>query len=120
MITNKIVTRGMGLVRGGVPGRAGLVVQGYGGLPSFVVAALQSTLKLGQSGYKRRMAELEEVIIWAKLIEVNDRPPPREVKGWIRVRVKKDQGYASVLAEHVSSRIRAAWESIKVTVTRVK
>ena len=119
---NKIVTRGFGPVRDGVPGRAGPVTQGYGGPPAFVVTTLANLrqINLGQSGLKRRIRELDEIIVWAKLIEINDQPPPREVKGWIKVHVKRDQGYAAVMAEHVSSRVRKAWETIRVTVQRLK
>lgn len=65
------------------------------------------------------MAELDEVIIWAKLVEINDKVPNKEIKSWIKVPAKRDLGFASVMAEHVSSRTRAAWERIKVNVKRV-
>lgn len=123
-LTNKIITRGMGALRT-VPQSSGLVVQGYGPkVPTFVITALEERsrrLRLGQSGTKRRLQELDEVIVWAKLVTVNDKgAPPPKVEGWIRVRVRKDSGYASVMAEHVSTRVRKAWETMKVTVTRIK
>ena len=118
---NKIITRGMGATRGGVPGRQGLVVQGYTGtVPGFIPTTLLRQINLGQSGYKRRLAELDEIIIWAKLIEMNGSPPPKTVKGWIRVRVRKQTAYASVMAEAVGKRVRSALDYIKVTVQRLK
>lgn len=122
LITNKLVTRGFGAKRVTV-NLAGPIVQGFGGPPSFVVAALADRplrLRLGQSGTKRRLEQLDEVIIWAKLIEINGRPAPVNVKGWIRVKLDKGRTYASVMVEHIASRARAAWEVIRVTVQRWK
>lgn len=121
LIINKLITRGFGAKRAD-PNQAGPVIQGYAGPPQFIVTALERPLRLrlGQSGMKRRLAEFDEVIVWAKLIELNDVAPPKKVEGWIRVRVKRSQQYAAVVAEHVSSRARAAWETIKVSVSRVK
>jgi hypothetical protein len=121
-LQNKIVTRGFGAVRT-LPQSSGIVVQGYGPVPpAFVVAALERPLRLraGQSGTKRRMRELDEVIVWAKLVTVNEVEPKKPVKGWIRAKVDSSSGYASVMAEQVSARARKAWEVIKVTATRVK
>ena len=113
---NKIITRGFGPMRDGVPGRAGPVTQGYGGPPpGFVVTAFRQ-LVFGQSGTKRRLAQLDEVIVWAKLIEYNGKVPERPIKGWIRVRVSKQSGFASVMAESV----RVIRDYIKVTVSRLK
>lgn len=114
---NKIITRGMGATRGGVPGRQGLVVQGYTGtVPGFIPTTLLRQINLGQSGYKRRLAELDEIIIWAKLIEMNNKPPPVTVKGWIRVKQAPGRGFVSVMAESV----RVVRDYIKVTVSRLK
>lgn len=116
---NKIVTRGFGEQRS-VANSSGPVTMGYGPLvPAFVSSAFRRP-KQGQSGFKRRMAELDEVIVWAKCIEVNHHPPEKRVQGWIKVMVEKDRGYASVIAEHVSTRVRSALETIKVTVKRIK
>ena len=122
LITNKLITRGLG-ARRAEANRAGPVVQGYGGPPTFVVKALSerpARLRLGQSGTKRRLDQLDEVIVWAKLLEANGRTPDRDVKGWIKVKVDKNRGYASVMAEHVSTRAREAWEFIRVSVRRLK
>ncbi len=115
---NRIITRGFGPSRG-VPGVAGPITQGYGGVPPFVVAAIRRGVKLGQSGTKRRLRELDTVIVWARLLEVNGVVPPRKIAGQIAVNVKKD-GRMAVALEHVSTRTKAAWESLKVVVSRVK
>lgn len=100
-----------------------LVTQGFGGPPAFVVAAFQRGIIVGQSGTKRRLREMDTVIVWAKLIEVNRRPPhPKpgneKIQGFVVVPVSKS--YARVVASHVSSRVRKAWEDLKVIVKRIK
>ena len=119
-LSNKIVTRGFGSLRT-VPNRAGPVVQGFSPTtPAAIVAALvQLRPKPGQSGTKRRLQDLDEVIIWAKLVSVNDIKPKQNVEGRIHVQVK-DTSRVSVMAEHVGSRVRSAMETIKVFVTRIK
>jgi hypothetical protein len=123
-ITNKIVTSGFGKSRGATPGRASIVSQGFGGPPSFVTAAIKEAAAVrrygGGGGTKRRLHELEEVIVWARLVHVNDKPIDQKIEGFVKVHVNKSQGYASVIAEHVSSRVRAAWEDVKITINRIK
>jgi hypothetical protein len=96
---------------------------GFGPLsPEFVVAAIQHAQRrptMGQSGTKRRLQELDEVIVWAKLMSINERVPVQSVKGFVRVKINKESGYASVMVEHVSSRVRKAWNVIRVTVKRI-
>ena len=122
-LQNKIVTRGFGTVRS-VPESSGLIVQGYGSsLPLVIISSIERPIRLrtvGQSGTKRRLAQMDDVIVWAKLTELNGKPSPVEVEGFVHVKVNSGAGFASVMAEHVSSRARAAWETIKVTVQRLK
>ncbi len=121
--TQKIITRGMGPATNGVSGACSMVVQGYGTtVPSVIAAAIERPLRLrlGQSGTKRRLAELDEVIVWAKLIALNDVEPKKPIKGWIRVRVRKETGFASVMAEAIGQRVRSALDYVKVSVQRIK
>ena len=122
-LQNKIVTRGFGVARS-VPGTSGPVTMGYGPLaPGAVVTAIERPLRLrqgGQSGTKRRLQELDEVIVWAKMVEANGIEPMRPIKGWVRVRVNRNSGYASVMAENLAVRVRKAWETVKVSVQRLK
>lgn len=119
-ITNKIVTRGMGMSRG-VVGRAGLVTQGFGGPPSFVVTAIERAvdrrIRYGSSS-KRKDEDLETFVLWAKLIEVNSSPPKKPIEGSIRISV--DRNSLTVLAEHVASRVSKLWNDIKVSAKRIK
>lgn len=106
----------------GLPGRAGPVTQGYGGPPQFVIEAFKRGIRIrpGQSGTKRRLRELQEVIVWAKLIEVNDRPSPKRIEGSIRVHVPRTSTYAKVIVEHVSSNVRRVWDDLKIIVKRLR
>lgn len=111
-ITNRIIMRGMG------PHINRLICQGYGGPPAFVITAILRGIRVGQSGTKRRLRELDPIIVWAKLIEVNDHPPPKKIEGFITVYVSK--AYARVIASHVSTRVRKAWQDLKVIIQRIK
>lgn len=113
-VTNRIITRGMG------PHINRLVTQGYGGPPRFVLQAIQRGVVFGQSGRKRRLRELEPVIVWAKLMEVNGKVPPRKIQGHVVVRVDKDRSFAAVMAEHVTSRVKKMLDDLKVFVKRIK
>lgn len=119
-LVNKVITRGFGSPRS-VANRCGPIAQGYGGPPTFVTETFRRpSLRLGQSGTKRRLQELDEVIVWAKLVTVNDVEPKRLVKGWIRVRVDRSRGFAAVMAEHLGTRVRSVLETVRVSVTRLK
>lgn len=119
MPVNRLITRGMGTTRG-VTGRAGMVTQGVGG--RFIEIIKQQAVRLiriGQSGTKRALKELEEVVVWAKLIRVNDEKPQVQVQGSMKVKVDLTRKIA-VMAEGVSTRVRKAWEDIKITMKRIR
>jgi len=114
-LANKIVTRGFGPIRT-VPNNSGPITMGYGPVPpAFVVSAFQSAIRHGgQSGFKRRMQELDEVIVWAKLIQINNNSSPPNIKGFVRIPVPRTQAKTSVTVEHVASLIRSSPEIINV------
>lgn len=119
---NRIITRGLGTSRG-VPGRAGLVTQGYGGsvppiIPELIESAILRIDRSGRSGERHRVPELDVIMVWAKLIEVNSMPPKRTVKGGER-RVVDDRRFR-VFAKHVRSRVTTMFERLKITITRIK
>jgi hypothetical protein len=121
-LSNRIITKGFGPSRGQA-GRSGPITQGYGSPPIFVVEALRRNLELrvrpgGSSGRKQQISDIQEVIVWAKLIEINGRQPIKNIEN--QIVVKLDQSKRSVAIEHISSRIRKFWEDFKVTVKRIK
>lgn len=118
MIVNRIVTRGFGPSRD-IAGRAGPITRGYGGVLQIVAPAVERAIRRGKSGDKRYLDELEEVIVWAKLIEINNMPPKKKIEGSVRVRVDSKTN-VSVTAENVRSRVRNALDKIKVTIKRIK
>ena len=118
-ITNRIVTRGMGVSRG-VAGRAGLITQGYGGFFREIKKQAIRIYRAGQSGTKRALQEIQEVLVWAKLIRINDEKPPVAIQGSIKVRISQTSQIATVLVGRAKVRVREVWEDLKITVKRVK
>ena len=116
---NRIITRGMGTSRGRA-GRAGMVTQGYGGPMRYVLEQIRQIVRVGQSGAKRALRELDEIVVWAKMIRINNHPPPDNIEGFIKIRINRTAGYVVSLAEHVSTRVRKAWEDIKISIRRLK
>ena len=115
---NRLITRGMGTSTG-TYGRAGMVSQGMGGLFQFVAKQVTRIIKAGQSGTKRALRDLEEIIVGAKLVRVNDDRPKQVIQGHITVKVNVAR-HIAVMAEGVSKRVRAAWEDVKITVKRIR
>lgn len=119
MPVNRLITRGMGRSRGAA-GRAGMVTQGMGGIFRFVSEQAQRLIKVGRSSAQRALEGLEEVIVWAKLIRVNDEKPEEKVEGFTRVGVDKKRNIAVSLMGAISSRVRNIFEDIKVTIKRIR
>lgn len=124
MLYNKIITQGYGLNRQTVQS-SGLVVLGIGTpLPNFIIETLEDQrplrLRYGQSGTKRRLDQLDEVIIWAKLIEVNGEFPRSQIKGSVKVVFPKHRDPLKMTLEHVSTKIKNSWEDIKIRVRRLR
>ncbi len=112
----------MGPTRGtpGVPGRASMITMGYGGFFRAIKEQAVRIIRAGQSGTKRALQELQEVVVWAKLIRINDEKPTVPIQGSIKVRVSSATQIAVKVLERASVRVRSAWEDIKITVKRIK
>jgi hypothetical protein len=111
--TGTLVTRGFG--RG-----QNIVMQGYS-LMSFVKEALTRFITLGQSGAKRALQEMQDVIVWAKLLRVNDEAPKKNIQGQIRVSISKSATDLVVKVVGAAKvKARSAWEDLKITVKRIK
>lgn len=119
---NRIITRGMGPTRGtpGVPMRASMITMGCGGFFRAVKEQAIRIIRAGQSGAKQALRDIQEVVVWAKLIRINDEKPTALIQGFIRVKISKASEIATVLVSRARVRVRAAWEDIKITVKRVK
>ena len=119
MPLNRIVTRGMGPSRGKA-GVAGLVTQGYGGFFRAVAEQARRIGRVGKSAAKKTLEGLEEVIVWAKLVRVNDKKPEQKVEGFVRVGIDRVKHIAVNMIGSVSTRVRNVWEDIKITISRIK
>lgn len=115
---NRIITRGMGTSRG-LPGRAGMVTQGYGGVPEFIPEAIESAIRVGRRGGSRYLEELNEITVWARLLEINGKYVKRDIEGFVKV--DKSQTTTKVISEGLfSRRIRSANEKIKIFIKKLK
>lgn len=103
-------------------GAVGPVTQGFGGDIHLVIAAIEEERAIrlrtiGRSG-KRRLDDIDEIIVCAKLIEVNGEVLAREIKGCITVKVQRHP--IRMMVEHTATRVRKAWEGVIVSVKRLK
>lgn len=112
-VINRVITRGLGARRG--TGRASLVVVGGGGFRQ----VYEYIRKTAGSGVKYVKENVENIVVWARLISVNGIRPKDPVQGKITVSIDLNRRIA-VLAERVSHRVRSAWEDFKITIKRVK
>lgn len=108
-VINRALTRGMG------PNMR-LVASGGGGFRKFIEFIRQ---KAGD-GAKYVKDGLEEVIVWAKLIRVNDTKPEQSVEGFVKVGIDKARHIAVNIMGSITTRVRSAWEDIKITISRIK
>lgn len=109
----KIITKGLGK---DPPGVTGFITMGFG--KKLIQAAIR-LVRQGQSGAKRALQELQEVVVWAGLVSVNDKRPQKKVQGFVRVRINTAARYAVTAAQLVTTRIRNVYEDIKVSIKRV-
>lgn len=116
---NRLVTRGMGTSRG-VPGRGGMITRGMGGIFRFVAQQAERAIRYGRSSAQRAVQGLEEVVVWAKLIRVNDKKPDEKVEGFVRIGIDRARHIAVNIMGSITSKVRNVWEDIKVTITRIK
>lgn len=94
-----------------------IITRGYAGVFRRVIEAVVNLIPHGRSSKKRR--EVEETTVWAKMIELNGRPPKTSVEGRIRINIDKTTRYAVPVTEHVTTRIKRFLSDIVITVSRV-
>lgn len=114
-----IITRGLGSPL--------LVTQGYGAIPGFIPEIIDDIrIRQGGGGGTKRRKQQEElcdlipIIVWAKLVEVNDMPPKVIIKGGTTVSRHPENDLPTMKVEYITRKIRKAWEAIKVTVKRIE
>lgn len=105
---NTIVTRGFGR-------HNNIVTLGF--VRGFFTEQAVRLINIGQSGAKRAMKELEEILIWTKLVGVNDEEPKKHIEGSLRVKIDASR-HISLIAERVAHGVRRVITDIRVTVRR--
>ena len=113
-VINRIITRGMGGARGS--GRASLVVWGGGGFRQVI----EYVKRKAGDGVKYVKDGIDEIIVWAKLVRINDEKPKVLIQGLTRAQLDSKKKISVKLSERISMRARKAWEDIKITIRRVK
>jgi len=114
---NKLVTRGMGPSRG-VPGRAGMVTQGYGGIFRAIVEAVTAVIQ-GGSKALRRLPELFWSV-YARLTDVNERELLSDVSGIDKKTVDPNIAEPRIDAGLKDSRISKKDSDIVIVAERVR
>jgi|LauGreDrversion4_2_1035121.scaffolds.fasta_scaffold78347_4 hypothetical protein len=110
----RIVTRGMGK---NPPGVQGFISMGFG---RRLIEQVRQAIARGKSSAKRLAQELEDVVVWAKLIRVNDEKPKTNVQGSIRLKIDTARNIAVSMVEGTTARVKKTWEDIKITVKRLQ
>lgn len=107
-----MVTRGFGR-------NQNMVAQGFS-IMSFVSEAVLRFIELGQSGAKRALKEIQEVVVWAKLIRINDKPPALPIQGSVKVKLTDASHLAVRAVRNVAVKVRSIYDEIKISVNRIK
>jgi len=113
-VINRVITRGMGAPRG--TGRASLVVSGGGGFRQFI----EFVKRKAGDGAQYVKDGIEDIIIWAKLIRVNEEKPKQFIEGSVKLRIDKNKKITVRMTEGIKTRVRKAWEDIKITIQRIR
>jgi hypothetical protein len=108
-VIHRKLTRGMG------PNMR-LVASGGGGFRKFIEFIKQ---KAGD-GAKYVKDGLEEVIVWAKLIRINEQRPEQNIQGYVKIGIDKARRIAVSLAGSISTKARNIFNDIKITINRIK
>lgn len=108
-VINRAVTRGMG------PNMR-LVASGGGGFRKFIEFIKQ---KAGD-GAKYVKDGIEEVIVWAQLIRINEKRPEQNIQGYVKIGIDKAKRIAVSLVGSISAKARNIFNDIKITISRIK
>jgi hypothetical protein len=107
-----LVTRGFGR-------NQNIVAQGFS-LMSVIRDAVLRFIELGQSGTKRALREIQEVVVWAKLLRVNQKAPTVPIQGSVKVNLSDASQFVVRAASKISFKARSIFDNIKISINRVK
>lgn len=107
-----MITRGLGR-------NQNMVAQGFS-IMSFVSDAILRFIELGQSSAKRALKEIQEVVVWAKLIRINNKTVTKKLQGSVKVKLTDTSQIAVRAMRKVSVKVRSIYDDIKISVNRIK
>lgn len=104
----------------GIPGRAGMITSGFGGkIFERIKEEFVRVVRTGRSAAEKITKEVQEVIIWAKLIRINNDKPEHPIIGHTKVKLSSS-AIAVNIVEKISSRVRKTVDDIKITIKRIR
>jgi hypothetical protein len=112
-VINRTITRGMGAPRG--TGRAGLITVGGGGFRQFI----EIIRRKAGDGVDYVKKNVENIVVWARLITVNDEKPQQLIQGSANV-VVTNKKITVRMTEGFRHRVRKIWENVKITINRIR
>lgn len=97
-----------------------LITRGFGGIFQAIVNGFRRIIFGG--GAERRRKEYEErqeVIVGARLLKINDQEPVQVTEGIVRASANQKNTF-KILSEHISSRVKSAWDNLFIDAKLVK
>jgi hypothetical protein len=116
---NRLVTRGLS-----TKGRNRLVTQGFGSfferVVQEVVEVSKRIIKVGGTAARRVSDQLEEIVVYARLISVNSVQPDEPVKGWIRITYDRSRRIVVNAVQTAVNTIKTKLDEILISIRRIK
>jgi negative regulator of genetic competence, sporulation and motility len=115
---NKLITRGYG----GTTQNAGILTLGMGGpvqIPDDVIEKLEDVIR--KTGGKLRhsdVASLQEIVVWAKLIEINNLESKVKIAGKHNLLEKNDSRY-NIFVSFIVANKKKIFENVKIFIKRI-
>lgn len=92
-----------------------VITRGYGGR---LIEVFERIYRSGRSSASRMSERIDEIVVYAKLLFVNDESPTRNVVGTVRTSYDRSSRRPATLVEHLSTRIKRVLSDIVISVTR--
>ena len=83
----------------------------------------QAVLRLGRSGAKAGKEvydRVEEIVVFAKLLKVNNVEPTESIKGWVRISYDRLRRIFTEAAKTAFTTVKSRIDSIVISVKRIK
>lgn len=118
MITNNLVTKGLSSTSSNTLVTNGI---GFSVFQEIVEASRQIALRWGGSGKKRdRDDRVEEIVVFSKLLFVNNKIPDEPIHGWVRITYDTYRKIVIRAMKTTYAPIKTQVERILIAVKRLK